>query len=133
VLDTCRPEALNVLSCVVRTQNHEREVDRKDAIIQMLDRDLEDSEEQYQMALRSHLLIVDALIDLQYTRVRALEQEFNANLQTLEDEFETERTEIINAHSRQKKDFHDMITAMETEFSESENDARQVCHQSLFV
>lgn len=109
----------------ILSQNHEREVDRKDAIIQMLDRDLEDSEEQYQMALRSHLLIVDALIDLQYTRVRALEQEFNANLQTLEDEFETERTEIINAHSRQKKDFHDMITAMETEFSESENDARQ--------
>ena len=28
------------------SQNHEREVDRKDAIIQMLDRDLEDSEEQ---------------------------------------------------------------------------------------
>ena len=108
-------------------QNHEREVDRKDAIIQMLDRDLEDSEEQYQMALRSHLMIVDALIDLQYTRVKALEEEFNTNLQALEDEFETERTEIINAHNRQKKDFHDMITAMENEFSESENDARQVC------
>ena len=37
------------------SQNHEREVDRKDAIIQMLDRDLEDSEEQYQMALRRAL------------------------------------------------------------------------------
>ena len=42
----------------VVSQNHEREVDRKDAIIQVLDRDLEDSEEQYQMALRAHLLIV---------------------------------------------------------------------------
>mmetsp|Transcript_15982 Transcript_15982/g.34701 ORF Transcript_15982/g.34701 Transcript_15982/m.34701 type:complete len:512 (-) Transcript_15982:175-1710(-) len=109
----------------ILSQNHEREVDRKDAIIQMLDRDLEDSEEQYQMALRSHLMIVDALIDLQYTRVKALEEEFNTNLHALEDEFETERTEIINAHNRQKKDFHDMITAMENEFSESENDARQ--------
>ena len=28
------------------SQNHEREVDRKDAIIQMLDRDLEEAEEQ---------------------------------------------------------------------------------------
>ena len=54
----------------VISQNHEREVDRKDAIIQVLDRDLEDSEEQYQMALRSHLLIVDRLIDLHNARLR---------------------------------------------------------------
>lgn len=54
----------------VISQNHEREVDRKDAIIQVLDRDLEDSEEQYQMALRAHLLIVDKLIDLHNQRLR---------------------------------------------------------------
>ena len=52
------------------SQNHEREVDRKDAIIQMLDRDLEDSEEQYQTALRAHLRIVDKLIDLHNSRLR---------------------------------------------------------------
>jgi len=109
----------------ILSQNHEREVDRKDAIIQMLDRDLEDSEEQYQMALRSHLRIVDSLIDLQYTRVRALQDSFNTSLQALEDEFDTERTEIINAHQRQKKDMHDMMTAMEQEFTEAENEARQ--------
>ena len=39
------------------SQQHEREVDHKDAIIQVLDRDLEESEEQYQSALRAHLLI----------------------------------------------------------------------------
>merc|ERR1719160_1159610 len=63
------------------SQNHEREVDRKDAIIQMLDRDLEDSEDQYQMALRSHLLIVDKLIDLHNARLRGLEFEFEKDLQ----------------------------------------------------
>jgi hypothetical protein len=31
----------------------------------MLDRDLEESEEQFQMALRSHLQNVDRLIDLE--------------------------------------------------------------------
>jgi len=36
----------------------------------MLDRDLEDSEEQYQMALRSHLLVVDRLIDLHNAKIR---------------------------------------------------------------
>ena len=29
------------------SQNHEREVDSKDAVMQMLDRDLEEAEEQY--------------------------------------------------------------------------------------
>ena len=74
----------------VISQNHERDVDRKDAIIQvcgkflvprpacmrfvgsqlvsgeqMLDRDVEEAEEQYQMALRAHLQNIDTLIDLQ--------------------------------------------------------------------
>ena len=45
-------------------QNHDREVDAKDAILQMLDRDLDEAEEQYQMALRNHLIHVDELIAL---------------------------------------------------------------------
>ena len=57
----------------ILSQNHERDVDRKDAIVQMLDRDLEEAEEQYQMALRSHLQNVDILIDLQDSRLLALE------------------------------------------------------------
>ena len=73
----------------ILSQNHEREVDRKDAIIQMLDRDLEDAEEQYQLALRGHLMVVESLLDLQYMRMKALQEEFNANLKALEEEFET--------------------------------------------
>lgn len=73
----------------ILSQNHEREVDRKDAIIQMLDRDLEDAEEQYQLALRGHLQVVESLLDLQYMRMKALQEEFNANLKALEEEFET--------------------------------------------
>jgi hypothetical protein len=37
----------------------------------------------------------------------------------------SERTEIINAHMRQKKDMNDMITAMEGEFNDAENELRQ--------
>lgn len=36
----------------VLSQSHEREVDRKDAIIQMLDRDLEDAESQFESAVQ---------------------------------------------------------------------------------
>lgn len=37
----------------------------------------------------------------------------------------SERTEIINAHVRQKKDMNDMIAAMEAEFNDAENELRQ--------
>ena len=46
----------------------------------MLDRDLEESEGQYQMALRSHLLNVDGLIDLQDARLLGSENEFEHDL-----------------------------------------------------
>jgi len=100
---------------------------------QMLDRDLEDSEEQYQMALRSHLLIVDALVDLQYSRVKSLEETFDASLHMLEDEFDTERTEMVNAHHRQKKDLLDIMAAMDHEFTEAENEARQEYESQVFT
>ena len=56
---------------------------------QMLDRDLEEAEEQYAMAVRGHMMIVDNLLDLQYQRMKALEQEFAVDLKALEDEFDT--------------------------------------------
>ena len=108
----------------VLSQNHEREVDRKDAITQMLDRDLEDSEEQYQMALRGHSQIVDSLMDLQYMRMKDLHENFLQNLKVLEDEFESEFTEIANTNSRHRKEMSDMMDAMESEFAEVEAEAK---------
>lgn len=61
-------------------QNHDREVDAKDAILQMLDRDLDEAEEQYQMALRNHLIHVNELIDLQASRLRGLDEEFKRDI-----------------------------------------------------
>lgn len=56
----------------VLSQSHEREVDRKDAIIQMLDRDLEDAESQFESAVQgsfqARLSICDSMnsIDIAY-------------------------------------------------------------------
>ena len=46
----------------VLSQTFERVVDRKDAIIRSLAKDLEEAEEQYQVALRSQLENVDDLL-----------------------------------------------------------------------
>jgi hypothetical protein len=50
----------------------------------MLDRDLEEAEEQYGMAVRAHMLVVESLSDLQYQRMKALEAEFALDLRALE-------------------------------------------------
>lgn len=107
------------------SQHHEREVDRKDAIIQVLDRDLEDSEEQYQMALRAHFLIVDRLIDLHNAKLAGIELEFEKDLRELMDEFGSERHELMSSHARHKKEMLDIMATMEAEFNEQESDARQ--------
>merc|ERR1719390_343570 len=76
------------------SQNHERDVDRKDAILQMLDRDLDEAEEQHQVAVRSHLLNVDRLLEIQQSRLLALEDDFRKDVATLEEEFRVERDQI---------------------------------------
>lgn len=46
----------------ILSQTFERVIDRKEAIVKSLVKDIEEAEEQYQMALRSHLQNVDRLI-----------------------------------------------------------------------
>lgn len=114
----------------IRSQNHERDVDRKDAIIQMLDRDLEEAEEQFQMALRSHLLNVDQLIDLQDERLLALEKEFEQDLRHLEQEFTVEKEKIVSQHAMEKHALVCIMNAVEQQEKEREAEARQE-HEQL--
>lgn len=114
----------------IRSQNHERDVDRKDAIIQMLDRDLEEAEEQFQMALRSHLLNVDELIDLQDERLLGLEKEFELDLRQLEQEFRVEREQIVAQHALEKSELVRIMHAVEQQEREREAEARQE-HEQL--
>lgn len=98
-------------------QNHDREVDAKDAILQMLDRDLDEAEEQYQMALRNHLIHVDELIALQASRLRGLNEEFNRDIRIIKEEFDGEKREIDESHSRER---HEMVDLIETIKEEEE-------------
>ncbi|KAG7401273.1 Dynein regulatory complex subunit 2 [Phytophthora boehmeriae] len=114
----------------VRSQNHERDVDRKDALIQMLDRDLEEAEEQFQMALRAHLLNVDELIDLQDERLLALEKEFETDLRELEQEFQTEKNKLVAQHTMERNELQRIMQAVDQQEKEREADAKQE-HEQL--
>eukprot|EP00401_Gymnodinium_catenatum_P083262 CAMPEP_0117607492 /NCGR_PEP_ID=MMETSP0784-20121206/80289_1 /TAXON_ID=39447 /ORGANISM="" /LENGTH=484 /DNA_ID=CAMNT_0005410673 /DNA_START=127 /DNA_END=1581 /DNA_ORIENTATION=+ len=95
------------------SQNHERDVDRKDAILQMLDRDLDEAEEQHQVAVRSHLLNVDRLLEIQQSRLHALEDEFKRDVTTLQEEFRIEREQIQEKHALEKRELTLIVEQVE--------------------
>ena len=79
----------------------------------MLDRDLDDLEDQYLMALRGHMRSLAALLDLQHLRIKGQREEFEGAIEALEGEFDAERVEIQNGHARHKKDLEDILHAMQ--------------------
>lgn len=113
----------------ILSQNHERDVDRKDAILQMLDRDLEEAEDQYQMAYRTHLVNVDTLIKLHDTRLYTLERAFQQELKTLQNDFFNEKDTLSNKYRQEKKDLQSIISEIEHEEEERENEARHAFEQ----
>lgn len=106
------------------SQNHERDVDRKDAIIQMLDRDVEEAEDQYQTALRHHLRNIDRLIDVQDERLQSLEVEFDEDIATLEKEFFLEKQEIKTRFDADKAELQAVTDIIAGEVKERTSDAK---------
>jgi hypothetical protein len=75
----------------------------------MLDRDLDEAEEQYQMALRNHLMHMDDLIALQQSRLRGLNEEFERDTRILKNEFDQEKNEIERSHDAETQELTEMI------------------------
>lgn len=81
----------------------------------MIDRDLDEAEEQHQMALRNHLIHVDELIALQNSRLRGLHEEFERDLSIIKAEFDREKHEIENSHNMERQELRDMIETIDEE------------------
>lgn len=108
----------------ILSQTFERVVDRKESVIKALAKDLEEADEQYLLALRKHLSNVDNLMDLQYKRINKLKEEFEDEQKTLMTEFDTERKLIDTQFNQQMRDLNDIMFAMEMNFNEQEEFAR---------
>jgi dynein regulatory complex subunit 2 len=109
----------------IMSQDHEREVDVKDAIIQMLDRDLDEAEEQFQTALRAHVQNVDHFIELYRSKVRQLELDFEEELHEIEAEFDSERDLIVQKHASNVAELENLIAMIEQAHQDEETDKRQ--------
>merc|ERR1711990_472799 len=99
----------------ILSQSHERDVDRKDAILQMLDRDLEEAEEQFQMANRSNVQNIDRLIDLHDSRLLALENEFEKELRILDEEFAVEKAAMVQLYSIERAEIEGLMALVEAQ------------------
>jgi len=109
----------------ILSQTFERIVDRKDAILKSLVKDLEEAEEQYQTSLRSHMQNLRKLVDFQGSRLIKEDEGYEEELEAVKDEFDKERAQIISQHKRETEEIMDIIFAMEQEFEEAETEARQ--------
>lgn len=81
----------------------------------MLDRDLDEAEEQYQMALRNHLIHIDDLIALQDSRIRGLHEEFERDVRIIKAEYDTEKKEIGRSHDAETQELQEMINTIDEE------------------
>lgn len=109
----------------ILSQTFERIIDRKEAITKSLVKDIEEAEEQYEMALRSHLQNEDCLINLHQSRLKTLSAEFKKEQEMIRKEFDNERSQIIGQHKQEVTDIQDIIFAMEQENQEQENEMKQ--------
>ena len=113
----------------ILSQNHERDIDRKDAILQMLDRDLEEAEDQYQMALRLHLKNVDQLIQLHDNRLYALERNFQEELKQLQNDMKKDEEDMMGKYNVEKHELRMLISSIDDEEEEKDAEAKHAFEQ----
>ncbi|KAJ9453210.1 Coiled-coil domain-containing protein 65-like protein [Diplonema papillatum] len=119
----------------VLRQVYDKTLDRKNAVIEMLMGDLTEAEEQYRLALRTHLQHIDSLIELHNQRSSDLDAQYESDLKELKQEFELEKSEIVLKHHKEvdalhgimnaiKKDADEQDSEIQTDFSQKKDETR---------
>ena len=135
IMRLAKTEALKA-DIEILSQNHERNLDRKDAILHMLVGDMYDAESQFQMATRSHLKNVDKLIEINGSGLKELEKmyqkhidliqkSYNEEMKTLQEKFDEEKKLLIssvdNTDDSENNKRHDAKQAFEQQREEIRN------------
>jgi chromosome segregation ATPase len=112
-------------------QSHEREVDRKDALIQLIDRDLDEAEEQHRQFSRFAFHALDELLAEYTTAVEHLVKEFETETSAMSAEFVAELAELRSVFAREEAEMESLIETVTTvEAIKAQSDLGD--HQSLF-
>jgi hypothetical protein len=68
--------------------------------MQMLDKNIEEVEDQFNLALRNHLLQMEKLVEIRDARTSCLREEFERSAKILYDEYNKEAKDIKKNHER---------------------------------
>ena len=109
----------------ILSQQYQRELDTKEAYIQLLDKNLDEAEDQFQMALNSHLMHIESLASVQDARIRGLQDEFRRDLEILDYEYQKEWTDMDKTHNDQIKELEDTIETVREEQRRVQEETRQ--------
>ena len=80
----------------IYSQNNQRELDSKEAFLQMLDKNLDEAEDQYQIALRNHMIHINQLLALQDNRLGSMNTEFERDARIIEEEFDRVKPSVTS-------------------------------------
>ena len=91
--------------------------------------DLEEAEDQFQMALRTHLQNIDILIQLHDSRLYSLEKNLQNELKTMQHDFHTEKDKMLQKFKQEKKELIAVIETIEHDESEREGESKHSFEQ----
>lgn len=107
----------------IMSQTFERIIDRKDSVIKALVKDLQEAEEQYAMAMRSHFQNVDNLVDLHKEELDTARTKCQNLIQEIKLEFDKEKEYILERHAHEINELTTIIYGMEKNFLDQETEA----------
>lgn len=107
----------------IMSQTFERIIDRKDSVIKSLVKDLQEAEEQYCMAMRSHFENADKLIDLHKEQLDTMRTKCEDMVAVIKIEFNKEREYVLERHTQEMNELTTIIYGMEKNFLDQETEA----------
>lgn len=108
-------------AATVMAQTHSRTMDRKNALLQSLETEVDDAETQHRRAASDHASRVETLLRLHANRARETSDRFATDARLVAESFKNEQVEIKEKHQRHRRDMLDVLDAMEK------------AHESFFV
>ena len=108
----------------IMSQTFERIIDRKDSVIKSLVKDLQEAEEQYEMAMRSYFENCDNLCDMQVEQLETMRKKCEKEIEIIKLEFDKEKEYILNRHSLEMNELTTIIFGMEKTYLDQETEAQ---------
>ncbi|XP_027002073.2 dynein regulatory complex subunit 2-like [Tachysurus fulvidraco] len=107
------------------SQTFETLVACKDKVIKLLLSDLSEAEQQSALAHRAHLQCLDHFLEIQKSRLAALESHWNTSVKELSTDYSTEREKLLKLHQKESEYLNAENQALKQRYDEIYSEAKQ--------